>query len=374
MGVGAADQPELERVDAQVGAELQPALKAGSRVLAFLERAHALGAPRLPAAGMLARLRGSPGPTAPGLEVRELVGGGEHGVGLTVALDLGHLVEGLPTLPGAGVGGGQWFVLEVGEPEHLAVAHVAVVGDRQHLAAGRLLVAGQEAPQVFRVPAVVGAEGDDRSGFRGVVAEDDDPVEVAEGLPVGADRRPLVAGESGEAARLVVLVSQGGDPLPHSLPVGGAHGAAGGADLAVEGPSLVVGTQPLTHFEPGFAELPADLLGQQSRVPGLDAETDAQALGVISDDQEVERTAQADRHAVSPLDHLAACESVGDARVRVVRPDHVRVAGGVARVDVGVAPEDLGGVVCGGRGRVGVGSLSAERGCRRSQQAQSDSE
>ena len=93
MRVGAADEAELERVDAELLLQLQAFLQRPPRIFP------------LDHAGLL-RHAGEIG-LIPFLELGELVGGRERGMRLAVTLDLGDLVHRLPARPRLGPFAGQ---------------------------------------------------------------------------------------------------------------------------------------------------------------------------------------------------------------------------------------------------------------------------
>ena len=91
MRVGAADQSELVRIDAELGFQLEAVLERRARVF---ELEH-LG---------LFRFAEIEIALVPALEVGELIVGREERMGLAVAFDLRHFVERLPAGAAVGVG------------------------------------------------------------------------------------------------------------------------------------------------------------------------------------------------------------------------------------------------------------------------------
>ena len=197
MRVGAADEAELERVHAELLLELQALLQRAPRIFP------------LDHAGLF-RHAGEVG-LVPFLEVGELVGGGERGVRLAVALDLGDLVHRLPARPRLGPFAGQRIAEKRLEREHPAVRQIAVVGDGEQRAAGLRLPRRHPVPEILRVLAVEGRHRQHLVGLLLAVAVDHVAMQIVAAAGVA---RPLVADEGGEAARLVVLLHDGGVLFP----------------------------------------------------------------------------------------------------------------------------------------------------------------
>ena len=97
---------------------------------------------------------------------------------LAVTLDLGDLIERLPTHPALGIVDIDRLAVDAHIIEHQPVRQVAVMRNRQDLAAGFLLVRLHPVPQVLGVAAVVVGERDEIFDLAGVVPEHHDPVQV----------------------------------------------------------------------------------------------------------------------------------------------------------------------------------------------------
>ncbi len=134
---------------------------------------------------------------------------------LTVALDLGHFVEGFPTNAVFCIVTGQGFSIgRVGlHREHNAVAHVAVVCDGQHFTASSFFVICHPLPQVFRVEAL-------RSGIRYDLAclITVAPVQhVAVEVVAVLGRCPFVTDHCSKATRVIVFFRDIDVLVPHGL-------------------------------------------------------------------------------------------------------------------------------------------------------------
>ena len=271
---------------------------------------------------------------------------------LAVPLDLRRLVDPLPARPGLGV-------LPVDRPagerlddgEHPAVAEVPVVGDREHLAARLLLVGRHPLPQVPRVVApvrLVDGERLDPARLRAVVPED----HVAMQVVAAGVRGPLVADERGEAARVVRLVRRL-DGLAPGRAVGRRAGEElerlGERPLGERDDDLERGVRPLARLDHVVPAAPGRVR-QHLRVTGEQLREEPHVVGVIGDDQEIERPGQLHALPARRHDLLALREAVGVTRAdpgaegsRVHREGRVEVRVAEERAR-GEAPARIGGV------------------------------
>ena len=284
VGVGRADHPELEWVRADVLLILQAAFE---RLAGVLARQHVLGVGGRPEAAFVPRL-----------EIGELIARREHRVRLAVALHLCDFVDRLPSHAALRVVAverllrGQRDIVK-----HHAAREIAVVRDRQQTAAGLLLVGSHPLPQFLGVLRVILRDRDDLIRLGLAVAKNDVAVEI---VSVGRGR-PLEANERRELSGLVVFLGGGGDALPH-----------GPGDGIV----ILQRILPLEHdFAPRVIRLPAlttlyqimdppsELRLEQIRIGLGDHRSQAEILGVIGDNQEIQRALQtcADARARSDL-------------------------------------------------------------------------
>ena len=165
--VGRADHPELVGVDADLRFELEAATERGAGEVAganrgFRARSERLGVDRV----------------AEGLEVGELVGGREDGVGLRVALDLRDLDDGLPLHSGACVLCRDRPAFAIDVVEHQPAADVRVVrdgGERRTRTRRRLFEPG---PEVLRFVAVERAVRNELRGHFASLRHEDHTVKI----------------------------------------------------------------------------------------------------------------------------------------------------------------------------------------------------
>ena len=315
MGVGRADEPELEGIEADLALELESALERVADEPAFAR-----------AAGDLTGLAGREDV----LEAALLVGGAEAERALGVALVLRYLDQRLELGPPLPVLGEIGAAVVVGVGEHEPPRVVAVVGDRQRPAR---LPAGVVEP-VPEVGLGVAVPDPHRVlGHRGA-AEDHVAMEHA---AVDQGRRVLEADERGELAGLVELLGDLLDLLPRALRRLLAVDALPVADLEARRRAL---RQPDERLTEDLHVAVADAFAERRRVlrvPLLvDAEReDLETFGVIGDRREVERGAQLLTGAAVQRDGLAARELVGvtgrepvaeDVAVDRIRGVHVEVA------------------------------------------------
>ena len=202
MRVGAADQPELVGVDAELGLQLEAVLERRARVL---ELQHL----------RLLRLGKVEVALVPALEIGELVVGRQQGMGFAVALHLGSLIEHLPAGALLGILAIDLLAGEgLDDREHRAVAQIAVVGDGENLAAGLVLVVLQPFPEIARIvaPGRQRRKRHDLARLVAAVAENDVAVKVV----AAGVRGPLIADEGGEPAGVVRLFGSRDRLLPCS--------------------------------------------------------------------------------------------------------------------------------------------------------------
>ena len=177
--------------------------------------------------------------------------------------------------------------------------------------------------------------GSTTAGLVAVVAEDDVAVEiVAAGI-----RRPLVADEGGEPARIVGLFRR----LDRFLPGGAVGRRAGERKERLRERSLGEGND---HFDRGIGALArldhvvpsaAGGIGQDVWLAGKEVREEAHIVGVVGDDEEIERPRQLGRLSRRRHDLLALGEAIGIARAepRAERAGVEREHG----VEMGVAEE-----------------------------------
>ena len=183
------------------------------------------------------------------------------------------------------------------------------------------------------------------------VAVDDDAVQVVAGRHL---RGPLVADEGGEAARLVVLLRRRDDLLPGRAVALGARQelqrrrerAAREAvdDLQRRLDALLAAR--LHHVVPA----PAGRVGEHLGLAGEERREEAHVVGVVGDDEEIERPRELHPLAARRRQLLAAREAVG-----VLEAEPVAEGAGVHRgagVEMRVAPEDAAREVAPGIGRI----------------------
>jgi hypothetical protein len=264
-------------------------------------------------------------------------------VGLAVPLDLGGLVQRLPFGPRLGVSRVHLPTREgLFEREHDAVAEVAVVGDRQHPPPGLVLVQRHPIPQIDRIVAPLGRQrriGRHHPGFGLVVAIDDDAVEVV----AAGGRRPLVADESGEVARIVGVLGR----LDRLVP-GRSVGRGTGTRLECrrEGPLGEAGDDLDRHLYAILAAPPDHLVPalprrvrQEVGVTLIKAREETHVVGVVGHDDEVERPREL-HGKPGGRDHLFATSEAVRILREEPRPEGARVHRH-RRMDVGVPPEHL---------------------------------
>ena len=172
------------------------------------------------------------------------------------------------------------------------------------------------------------------------VAVDDDAVQVQ--ALVG--RRPLVSDEGSELSRVVVLLGRRDGLLPG---VAVAVRARRQIERVGERVAGQRGDHLDRHAHRGLAALldavvpvTARGIGQHVRVPRDERREEAHVVGVVGDDEEVERTRQLHLQPGRGGHLLAAREAIG-VLGREPGPEGAGVEG-VPRVQMGVSPEHLG--------------------------------
>jgi len=340
--VGTADDAGLERIHAQLRLVLEAAHESG---------AHEAGRHHL--RGELAAERQVAEFPARDAVLEELVARGEFRMALRGALHLHDFLDGLPALPALGILLRDRGAVEGLRGVHAAVRQVAVVRDRERTAAGALLVGLHPVPEFLRVLAVPGREREHLARASLTVAQQHVAVQVV----AARRRRPLEADERGELPGLVVLVGHDGRALPdrhhqraRDLRVGQHRWQCVGRLRADQlgHRRRGLGAARLDHATP-----PLDgAVAHQLRVALVDLGDESEPLGVVAQDDEVERPRQARRQARRRNHLLAAGDAVGllgreaiAGRERVTR---------VGAVQVGVAPQDARRVLAAGVRRIGL--------------------
>ena len=212
------------------------------------------------------------------------------------------------------------------------------MGDRQNIAAGLRLVISHPSPQVARIGAtqrLCSGIGLDLPGYVAAIAIDDIAVQIV----AGDERRPLVADDRGEATGVVCRFRRLDDPLP-----GGSVG--GGARQVLHRFGKASRAEGNDHFAESFRNfarfdqvVPAAgcRIGQNLRLSGKEIRRKTHIVGMVRDDQEIQRTGELDRLAGGADDLLSPGETVG-----VLRPDrgarHARVHG-QGCVEMGIAEQ-----------------------------------
>ena len=224
-------------------------------------------------------------------------------MGLTITLDLGELDDRLEARPlfGQFAAVGRLAVESVNR-EHPSVAQVAIVRDGEHLGSCPLLELVEVLPQILGILAIVLRERHRLVGYAGVSTEDDVPVQV-----VAAEGRVLVADQGRETSRLVVFVGEGRVLFP-----GRFHHLIGldrWVLLRERGDNLhrcleLLVVVPLQHVIP----LPPFFLRQDHLITLLQLRHQTVHLGVIRQNEEVERTCELGPEAVGGCDLLTPCE------------------------------------------------------------------
>ena len=325
MGIGAADQSELERIGPDLGLEIQSSLQCRTDVRATDP---GIGGVVLDAAV-----------SGPGLEIGEWVVGRGQRMGLAVALYLRRLDDGFPFRTQGRVGGGDRRTAEGSVAERPAATQVAVVRNRDDAAARAGLVLGEVSPQVLGVVAVVPGERQRLPGLLGAPGK--------QHVAMQHRGRVLVPGEGRERSGVVVALGRLGDGVPNLAPdgvvdreVAGPCGFPGHQRLAevMEG----LGVLGIQHVRDrgGFGEEPGPrptiFRGEHALVPAHEPWKDAEEFGVVGDHQEIQSPAQPDALATRRDDFLALREPVGilgrDSRA------HAEGIPGQVGVHVGVAP------------------------------------
>ena len=200
--VGAADQPELVGVHAELGFQFEAVLERRARVFE-LQHLRLLRHGKIEV-GLV-----------PALEIGELVVGRQQRVGFAIALHLGSLIEHLPTGTLLGILAIDLLAGEgFDDREHRAVAEIAVVGDGENLAAGLVLVLLQPFPKIARIvaPRRQRRKRHHLARLVGAVAENDIAVKV---VATGV-RGPLIADDGSEPAGVVRLFGSRDRLLPSS--------------------------------------------------------------------------------------------------------------------------------------------------------------
>ena len=338
MRVGRADHAELVGVDAELCLQLETVFQGRPRIFE-LKHFGRLGHRQVEVA------------LVPAFEIGELVVRRQEGMGLAIALDLRRLVEPLPFGPLLSILAVDRLAGErIHHREHDAVREVAVVGEGEHVAAGLFLKCCHVFPQVARIVASrEHREGHHLAGELRVVTEDDVAVEiVAAGV-----RGPFETDEGGEAAGFVRVLRSVDGFLPGRA-IGRRVGCIEDRSLeltrAERSDDLHRCLGPLSrlhHVIPAATQW----VGQELWLPGEQVREEAHVVGVVGDDQEIERPRQLGELTGGRHDLLALGEAVGVARgeARAESPGIHRER----RMRMCVAEERPGREVAPGPGRVG---------------------
>ena len=167
MLIARADHAERIRVDPELAFQLEPEFERGTRIFVLEHRV-----------SFRRRGGGDIADVEPSLEVGEFVVRREEGVGLAVALDLGHLHNRLVTDARLGVGRVHRPPVTGLGREHETIAQIAVVRDGEDLTARQLLVPVHVLPEGLRILAVEGGERNDLLHAVDAVAENDGAMQV----------------------------------------------------------------------------------------------------------------------------------------------------------------------------------------------------
>ena len=286
---------------------------------------------------------------------------------LAVALDLGDFVERLPLRaqariglvdPAAGIG-------RLGR-EHPAVRQVAVVRQGEHLPAGLGLVVGQPLVEVERIGGAdrrLRRQRHHLPGAVAVVAKDDVAVQVV-ALRHGG---PFETDEGREAAGVVEAFGRVDDLVP-DRGVDGRAGAVVLDDLLGQGELREVGDQVQCRCRGSVAALPEPFgprlaLRDADDVGGalLQVRRETHQVGMIGDDDPVERPAQLERQPGGGDHFFAPGRAVG-----LFQAQRVAEQPGIGRktgVQMRVAPEHVAGKRTLGIGRVALARIECAQRC-----------
>ena len=274
---------------------------------------------------------------------------------LGVALDLGCFNDFLPAHALARVFGIDGPAAQRRIGEHQALGDIGIVGYGQETGAGGGAGLVQPSPQIIGIGALQG--GNRLEGTRLVAVGIGDH----HAMQVGAAGKgtPFPAQQGGEPTRLVVRLGSRNDFRPGGsldLRIGG-YGAAGDVPrstrrhprIGTEGENLAEQRRTFPRIDGiayGAGDIPVDDAVPESRVLLLqavvvDVAQPAEKLGVIRDDQKIQRRRQLHARPVIGMNNgLALGEPVGGIRVggEIVVEEGIEGIGGV---QVGIAPQQL---------------------------------
>src|SRR4029079_1526614 len=227
----------------------------------------------------------------PSLKIGKLVVGRQEGMRLTVALRLGGLVKTLPTSALFGVVAIELLAEGFDDRKHSAVAEVAVVGDGEHAAAGLALVGFHPLPQLDGIIAAERRRDRERLDLHRLVtavAEDDIAMEVV----ASRVRGPLKADEGREAAGVIVVLRRGDGfmpgtsigPRPRRIDKRLGERPLREGDNNLDG--RICTPARLDHLVP----LAPGGIGEELRLAREQIREEAHVIGMIGDDEEIERT------------------------------------------------------------------------------------
>ena len=336
MGVGAANHPELERVDASALLDAQSGLQCGSNVLETLHPVF-LGGTHVDVV------------LVPGAVIGKFVIRRQQWVCLAIPLHLRDFDQRLPAQPFACIGHTDRFTVGAGVGKHKPAAQVAVVRNRQCLASGVLFVVRQVAPERLRVLTVEGGKRRDLIGACCIIPQHDHTVQV---VAIGHGR-PFETDQCGKDAGLVGGIRHASIGLP-----GGRQGRGQRHQWC----SRCIGSADIQHHATKADGVPAGkhiapaagcVVLHQCGVAGTQRRHDAHVFRVVGDDEEIQGLVHTRAQTGAGRDRVAAGEAIGVGSGEVVYPEQVGIEGG-CRVQVCISPVHLLRVVAIRPGRVGL--------------------